>query len=56
MDEQLRKIDRDYGFNLSDEELQTVARRAAEFESLFRCLYEVDLIDTAPQLKLDKRP
>ncbi|HEX9452882.1 MAG TPA: hypothetical protein VGA27_00945 [Candidatus Binatia bacterium] len=56
MEEQLRKIDRDYGFNLSDEEVQTIARRAAEFESLFHCLYEVDLSDTAPLLKLDKRP
>ena len=56
MEEQLRKIDREYGFNLSEEEIQTLVRRAEEFERLFRCLYDVDLTDTAPALKLDKRP
>ena len=32
-----------------------IARRAEEFEHLFRPLYEVDLSDSAPLLKLDKR-
>lgn len=56
MEDQVRKINREYGFNLSEEETQTIARRAEEFERLFHCLYEVDLTDTAPLLKLDKRP
>ena len=56
MEDQLRKINREYGFNLSEEEIQTIASRAEEFERLFHCLYEVDLTDTAPLLKLDKRP
>jgi hypothetical protein len=56
VEEQLRKLDREYGFNLSEEEIQFLARRAEEFERLFRCLYEVDLTDTPPALKLDKRP
>lgn len=56
MEYQVRKINREYGFNLSEEEIQTIARRAEEFERLFHCLYEVDLTDTAPLLKLDKRP
>lgn len=56
MEEQLRKINREYGFNLSDEDIQTLARRAEEFERLFHCLYEVDLSDMTPLLKLDKRP
>jgi Asp-tRNA(Asn)/Glu-tRNA(Gln) amidotransferase C subunit len=56
MEEQLRKINREYTFNLSEAEIQTITRRAEEFERLFRCLYEVDLSDTAPLLKLDKRP
>jgi hypothetical protein len=55
MEEQVRKIDRQYGFNLSEEEIQTLARRAEEFERLFRCLYEIDLTDTAPLLTLDNR-
>jgi hypothetical protein len=56
MEEQVRRINSDYGFNLSEEEIQTIARRAEEFERLFRCLYEVDLTDTAPLLKFDNRP
>ena len=39
MEEQLRKINREYAFNLSEAEIQTIARRAEEFERLFRCLY-----------------
>ena len=55
MEDQVRRINSDYGFNLSEEEIQTIARRAEEFERLFHCLYEVDLTDTAPLLKLEKR-
>jgi len=55
MEDQVRKIDREYGFNLSEEEIQAIARRAEEFEGLFRCLYEADLTDTVPIMKLDKR-
>ena len=55
MEDQVRRINRDYGFNLSEEEIQSIAGRAEEFERLFRCLYEVDLTDTAPLLKLDRR-
>ncbi|HYA28891.1 MAG TPA: hypothetical protein VEI95_08745 [Acidobacteriota bacterium] len=56
MEDQVRKINRDYGFNLSEEEIQMIAERGEEFERLFRCLYEIDLTDTVPLLKLDKRP
>lgn len=55
MEDQVRKLNSEYGFDLSEEEIQMIARRAEEFERLFRCLYEVDLTDTAPLLKLDKR-
>jgi cytidylate kinase len=55
MEDQVRRINSEYGFNLSEDEIQTIARRAEEFERLFRCLYEVDLTDTVPLLKLDKR-
>ena len=56
MESQLRKINSEYGFNLSEDEIHAIARRAEEFERLFRCLYEADLTETAPLLKLDKRP
>ena len=55
MENQLRKINREYGFNLSEDDIQTLARRGEEFEHLFRPLYELDLTDNPPLLKLDKR-
>jgi hypothetical protein len=56
MEDQVRRINREYGFDLSEEEIQMIAKRGEEFERLFRCLYEIDLTDTAPVLKLDKLP
>ncbi len=55
MENQLRKINREYGFNLSEDEIKMIVRRGEEFEKLFRPLYEVDVSDTTPLLKLDKR-
>ena len=55
MEDQVRRINSDYGFNLSEEEIQSIARRAEEFERLFCCLYEIDLTATAPLLKFDRR-
>ena len=54
MESQLRKLNREYGFNLSEDDIDTIARRAEEFERLFRCLYEIDLTDIAPLLKFEK--
>jgi hypothetical protein len=53
MESQVRKLDAEYGFGLSEDEIKTISRRVEEFERLFQPLYEVDLRDTAPLLKLD---
>jgi hypothetical protein len=45
LEDQVRRIDSDYGFNLSDEEIPAIACRAEEFARVFRCLYEVDRTD-----------
>jgi len=45
LEDQVRRINSDYGFNLSDEEIRAIACHAEEFERVFRCLYEVDLTD-----------
>jgi hypothetical protein len=50
LEDQVRRINSDYGFNLSDEEIPTIACRAEEFETMFRCLYEVDLTEKAALL------
>lgn len=54
MEEQVRRIDAEYGFGLNEDEIKMLARRAEEFERLFRPLYEVDLRDAAPVLKLER--
>ena len=56
MEDQVRRINREYGFNLSEDEIQMIAKRGEDFERLFRCLYEIDLAGIAPLLKMDKRP
>jgi Asp-tRNA(Asn)/Glu-tRNA(Gln) amidotransferase C subunit len=56
MEEQVRKLNRDYGFALSEEEIQWIARQGEEYERLFRCLYEIDLTGVAPMLKLERKP
>ena len=53
MEDQVRKLDAEYGFGLSEDEIKAIARRVEEFERLFQPLYALDLTDTAPQLKLD---
>ena len=56
MENQIRKLNQEYGFNLSEEEIQLIAQRTDEFERLFQCLYEVDLSGITPLLKFDKKP
>ena len=55
MVEQVRKLNADYGFGLSEEEIQTIARQGEAYERLFRCLYEIDLSGIAPLLTLERK-
>jgi hypothetical protein len=56
MEEQLRKLNAEYGFNLTEEEIKVIARQAEEANLLFQPLFEVDLSGVMPILKLDKKP
>jgi len=55
MKDAVRKLNIEYGFNLSEQEIDTVAKQAEEAALLFQPLFEVDITDTAPLTKIDKR-
>ncbi|HSF57371.1 MAG TPA: hypothetical protein VLD83_04815 [Candidatus Binatia bacterium] len=55
MEEQIRKLNAEYGFNLSEDEIKLIAQQAEETERLLRPLNEIDLIDVMPILKIEKK-
>jgi hypothetical protein len=55
MEEQIRKLNAEYGFNLSEDEIKVIVRQAEETERLLRPLNEMDLMDVMPILKLEKK-
>jgi Asp-tRNA(Asn)/Glu-tRNA(Gln) amidotransferase C subunit len=55
VEEQIKKLNAEYGLGLSQEEIELVARQAAKAEQLFRLLQEVDLTNVMPILKLDRK-
>jgi Asp-tRNA(Asn)/Glu-tRNA(Gln) amidotransferase C subunit len=55
MEEQVRRLNREYGFDLSEDEIKLVARQAEEAERLFRSLHEIDLTHVMPILKVDHK-
>lgn len=54
MKEIVRKLDAEYGFGLTDEKIEPVARQAEDARRLFQRLYEVNLKHVTPVMKLDK--
>jgi hypothetical protein len=55
MEEQVRKLNAEYGFNLSEDEIKEIVRQAEEIERFLRPLNEMDLIDVMPILKVEKK-
>jgi hypothetical protein len=55
MEEQVRKLNAEYGFNLSEDEIKVIVRQVEETERLLRPLNEMDLIDVMPILKVEKK-
>jgi Asp-tRNA(Asn)/Glu-tRNA(Gln) amidotransferase C subunit len=55
MEERVRKLDAEYGFHFSDEEIKLIARQTEKFERLFRSLNQVDLTHVMPLLKLNRK-
>ena len=55
MKDAVRRLNTEYGFNLSDEEIDLIAKQAEEANRLFQPLFEVDLTGITPLMKIDKR-
>ena len=55
MEEQIRRLNAEYGFNLSEDEIKLIVQQAEETERLLRPLNELDLIDVVPILKVEKK-
>ena len=55
MKDAVRRLNVEYGFNLSEEEIDLVAKQAEEAALLFRPLFEVDVTGITPLTKVDKR-
>ena len=55
MEEQIRKLNAEYGFNLTEDEVKLIARQVEETERLFQPLNDVDLIDVMPILKVERK-
>ena len=55
MEDAVRKLNLEYGFNLTEGEIQRIAKQAQDAEKLFQSLFEVDLTGVMPVLKLQNK-
>ena len=55
MKDAVRRLNVEYGFNLSDHEIDLVAKQAEEAALLFQPLFEVDVTGITPLTKIDKK-
>jgi Asp-tRNA(Asn)/Glu-tRNA(Gln) amidotransferase C subunit len=53
MKDALRRLNVEYGFNLTEEEMDQIAKQAEASQRLFQRLYEVDVTGVVPVLKID---
>lgn len=56
MKEMVRRLDAEYKFGLTEEEIEIVAKQAEAAEQLFKPLFEVDLTGVMPLMKVDRKP
>ncbi len=55
MREAVKRLNAEYGFKLSEEEIELIAEQAEAANRLFQPLYEVDLLGVMPIMKVDKK-
>jgi Asp-tRNA(Asn)/Glu-tRNA(Gln) amidotransferase C subunit len=53
MKDAVRKLDIEYGLNLTEEEIDQIAKQAEAGQRLFQKLYEVDVEGVVPTLKME---
>ncbi len=55
MKELIRQLDSEYGFKLSEEEVELIAKQWESANRMFQRLNDVDLAGVTPIMKVDKR-
>ncbi len=55
MKELIRQLDSEYGFKLSEEEVELIAKQWESAHRMFQRLNDVDLTGVSPVMKVDKR-
>ena len=55
MKELIRQLDSEYRFNLSEEEVELIAKQWESANRMFQRLNDVDLAGVSPVMKVDKR-
>jgi Asp-tRNA(Asn)/Glu-tRNA(Gln) amidotransferase C subunit len=53
MKDAVQKLNLEYGLNLSDDEIDQIAKQAEAGRRLFQKLFEVDVKGVVPTLKID---
>jgi len=53
MKDMIRRLNAEYGFNLSEDEIELVAGQAEGLNRLFKPLYEIDVNGVMPIMKVD---
>jgi Asp-tRNA(Asn)/Glu-tRNA(Gln) amidotransferase C subunit len=53
MKDAVRKLDIEYGLNLTEEEVDEIAEQAQAAQRLFQKLYEIDVEGVVPVLRID---
>lgn len=55
MKDAVRRLNEEYGFNLTDKEIDIIAQQAEEAALLFQPLFETDIAGITPLTKIDKK-
>ena len=56
MKEMVRRLDTEYGFGLTEDEIDLIVQQAESANRLFKPLFEVDVTGVMPLMKVDRKP
>lgn len=54
--DRIRQIDEEYGFHLTEDEIESIAKQAEETRLLLKELDEVDVTGVMPMMRFDRKP
>lgn len=55
MKERIRQIDEEYGFQLTEDEIESIAKQAEETRRMLKELDEVDVTGVMPMMRFDRK-